>query len=88
MSQVLALVDCFSEVVDRRFRRRLRARAQGEPPEAARRRGQALQLAARERIRRRKLPPRQTREKGHGRVEHRYYYQSPLPDSITSLARG
>ena len=31
---------------------------------------------------------RQTREKGHGRVERRYYYQSPLPDSLRPLAKG
>lgn len=30
---------------------------------------------------------RQTREKGHGRVEQRYYYQSPLPESLRPLAK-
>jgi predicted transposase YbfD/YdcC len=30
---------------------------------------------------------RQTKEKGHGRVEQRYYYQSPLPASLRPLAK-
>ena len=30
---------------------------------------------------------RQTREKGHGRVEQRYYYQSPPPESLRSLEK-
>jgi predicted transposase YbfD/YdcC len=29
---------------------------------------------------------RVTKEKGHGRVEHRYYYQSPLPEGLRPLA--
>ena len=31
---------------------------------------------------------RQTKEKGHGRVEHRYYYQAPLPEELAPLAKG
>jgi len=31
---------------------------------------------------------RQTNEKGHGRVERRYYYQSPLPEGLKPLTRG
>jgi predicted transposase YbfD/YdcC len=30
---------------------------------------------------------RQTKDRGHGRVEQRYYYQSPLPESLRSLAQ-
>jgi predicted transposase YbfD/YdcC len=30
---------------------------------------------------------RQTKDKGHGRVEQRYYYQSPLPESMRALAQ-
>jgi predicted transposase YbfD/YdcC len=30
---------------------------------------------------------RQTKEKGHGRVERRYYYQAPLPEGVKPLAR-
>lgn len=30
---------------------------------------------------------RQTNEKGHGRVERRYYYQSPLPRALEPLAK-
>jgi predicted transposase YbfD/YdcC len=30
---------------------------------------------------------RQTKEKGHGRVEQRYYYQSPLPESLRGLTQ-
>jgi predicted transposase YbfD/YdcC len=31
---------------------------------------------------------RQTKGKRHGRVERRYYYQAPLPDSLQPLAEG
>jgi len=31
---------------------------------------------------------RQTKEKGHGRREERYYYQAPLPEGLKSLAKG
>lgn len=31
---------------------------------------------------------RPTNEKGHGRLEQRYYYQTPLPESIKPLAEG
>jgi len=30
---------------------------------------------------------RQTNEKGHGRVEQRYYYQAPLPEELQSFAK-
>ena len=31
---------------------------------------------------------RQTKSKGHGRVEQRYYYQAPLPEELKRLAKG
>ena len=31
---------------------------------------------------------RQTHDKGHGRVERRYYYQAPLPAELKPLAKG